>query len=149
MRESVEWIRRRLLQRVAQEAPQTQAVAGLQRDAALRIEAEQEPEQQQPEVHPRGQRRASEPVVVEAPAQVLDVVVEAGLGEPFVQLFEERQRGRFGQILRRQEQRRLLNLAGAHRHKPILSYFHRDLLADLSQADFYHRLLGSHSELGL
>ena len=42
---------RGLLQRVG-EAPQTQAVAGVQRDAALRIEA-QEPEQQQ-EVHPRG-----------------------------------------------------------------------------------------------
>jgi hypothetical protein len=51
-------IRRRLLEAQSQEAPQRQGIGGPPRNAALRIDALEVPDQQQPEVRARRQTRA-------------------------------------------------------------------------------------------
>ena len=108
--------------------PVTEGTAAAQGDAALGVEARQVAEQQQPEVHARGQRGTPEPLGIEGSAQRLDLRVEAHRVEQLIEPVEERSGRGLGQPVLRHEHRDLLGGAGTHRHDTILANLARCLL---------------------
>lgn len=91
---------------------QGEAVADVQRDAALGGEAGQ----RNAEVGAKGQRGAPEPLVAVLAPSVLDERVEAGLFKHIGEQFAERYGQHLGQLIDREEGGTLHRLALAHHH---------------------------------
>ena len=111
-------IRGRRLQPESQEAPHRQRVRRTPRDAALRIDAFEVPNQQQADVATGRQTRAAQHRRVEGSTGVFHEGVEAVGIQQRIQARVERMPRRDRQIRRGNPQRRLFGVAGAHGHAP-------------------------------
>jgi hypothetical protein len=111
-------VRRRLRQHQAEKLAQGERVRRSPRDRALRVQAFEVADQQQPEVAPGRQPRPAL-VGVESLAESLDEAVEVVLIEDLIQPGIERMRRAPRQVARRHPHRRLLRVSSsfAHRHR--------------------------------
>jgi hypothetical protein len=111
-------IRWRLRQHQPEKLAQGKRIGRPPRDRALRIQAFEVADQQQPEISSRRQPRPAV-VRVESLAQAFDVVVEIVLIEDLIQSRVERMRGTPRQVLGRHPHRRLLRVkfSFTHRHR--------------------------------
>ena len=97
---------RRLLEAEAQEPAERERIGGAPRDAALRVDALEVPDQQQPEVRARRQARATHCRGVEWGALRLNKRVERVGVEDLIQPLVEGMPARDGQLIRRDPQPR-------------------------------------------
>ena len=111
-------IRRRFIQREVQELANRERVCGAPRDAALRIDALEVADQQQPKIHAGRETRAPHRLGVKRAARPFNELVELLLVEHGVQASIKRVRGRRRQIGGGDPETMLTpSLAsGAHRH---------------------------------
>ena len=109
-------VRRVILEPEPQKAPNRQRIRRAPRDAALRIDALEVPDQQQTEVTPRRQTRAAQHRRVKGSTPVFDERIEAVGIQQGVQSRVKRMARRDRQIRCGDPQRRLLGVAGAHGH---------------------------------
>ena len=106
----------RLMERQAHETADRQGVGGPPRDAALRVDAFEVPDEQQPEILARRQTRPSHDRGIERATLVFREPVEAVRVQDRVQSRVERMPRRRRQVRRDDPQRRLVSLSRPHRH---------------------------------
>ena len=108
-------VRRCFAQSVVQKAAQAQAVGHPPTDPPLARDAFKESDQQQPEIHARGHRRAPQLRVVEPAALLFAECVELRAAQHRVQLLVERVPGGF-RLLPGVKQFFLFLFLASHRH---------------------------------
>ena len=139
-------IRHGIFEAESHEAPHRQRVRRAPRDAALRINAFEVPNQQQPKVATRRQTRAAQHGRVKDSTGVFDERVEAVGIQQRVQSRVEGMPWRDRQIRRGDPQPRLLGVASAHGHGSQCKRRDRSGRSlsrsdRLRATDFHHRLL--------